>query len=78
MKYGLIRNGTLILVLWTGVALAPESASQYVNIVVYGFIVSNLISIAENLGEAGVPIPTNITKYLKALQEKEKEKDDVK
>lgn len=60
MKNGFIKNGSLILVVWTIYLVAPDDFILPVSIVVSGFIASTLVSIFENMDGMGIKIPKKI------------------
>lgn len=68
---GLFRKGGMLLMVFMAVQLDKVTGMEIIrNAVVTGFIASEGISIVENLGLMGLPMPTIITKALDALKQK--------
>ena len=68
---GLFRKGGILLMVFMAVQLDKVTGMEIIrNAVVTGFIASEGISIVENLGLMGLPMPTVITKALDALKQK--------
>ena len=69
---GLAKKGVTILFVVIATCLDNLIGSNYIrDAVCIGFIVNELISIVENAGLMGLPIPTVITKAIDILQDKE-------
>lgn len=67
MKHGVVKNGTIILVLWTLSYFTPENFEIPINLVISGFVISNFISLFENMSEMGIDIPNVIKDKLKTV-----------
>ena len=71
---GLCRKGLMLLFVLVAVRMDALLGADYVrDAVCIGFCVNEVLSIVENLGLAGVPMPEGIVKALEQLQEKGKE-----
>lgn len=69
---GLCRKGMMLLFVLTAVQIDRLLGTAYVrDAVCIGFCTNEMISIIENLGLAGVPIPKVITAALEQLQSKQ-------
>jgi toxin secretion/phage lysis holin len=68
---GLCKKGLMLLFVLVAVQMDKLLGSDYVrDAVCIGFSVNEILSITENLGLAGVPMPDVITKALDQLQKK--------
>ena len=68
---GLCKKGLMLLFVLVAVQIDKLLGSDYVrDAVCIGFSVNEILSITENLGLAGVPMPDVITKALDQLQKK--------
>jgi len=71
---GLCRKGLALAVVLVGHRLDLVMGSSFIrDAVVIGFIVNEVISITENAGLMGVPIPKVITKAIEVLKGKSEE-----
>jgi toxin secretion/phage lysis holin len=71
---GLCRKGMILLFVLIGYRLDLALGSTYIkDAVCIGFICNELISIVENAGLMGLPIPSVISKAIDVLTEKESE-----
>lgn len=69
---GLIKKGIALLIVLIAHRLDMVIGSTFIrDSVVIAFIVNELISIVENAGLMGIPIPSAITKAIDVLKEKE-------
>lgn len=72
---GLCRKGMTLLVVLVAARLDMAIGVTYIRTaVIIGFMANELISIAENAGLMGLPIPSVVTKAIDALQQKQEEK----
>jgi toxin secretion/phage lysis holin len=72
MWKGLCRKGVSLLIVLVAHQLDNVMGSEYIrSAVIIAFIINELISIVENAGIMGVPIPTVITKAIEVLKKKE-------
>ena len=68
---GLVRKGVTLLVVLVAHRLDIMIGTDYIRTaVIIAFCANELISIVENLGIMGVPLPTVITKAIEILQSK--------
>ena len=68
---GLCKKGLMLLFVLVAVQIDRLMGSDYVrDAVCIGFCSNEILSITENLGLAGVPMPQAVTKALEQLQEK--------
>ena len=68
---GLCKKGLMLLFVLVAVQIDRLLGSDYVrDTVCIGFCSNEILSITENLGLAGVPMPQAVTKALEQLQEK--------
>ena len=68
---GLCRKGATLLVVLVAYRLDVTIGSDYIrNAVIIAFIANETISIVENAGLMGVPIPAVITRAIEILKEK--------
>lgn len=71
---GLIRKGMVLLIVLIGCRLDLIMGTSHIkDAVVIAFIVNELISIVENAGLMGVPMPKAVTKAIELLQHKDTE-----
>lgn len=69
---GLLRKGVTLLIVLVAARLDVVLGTTFIrNAVIIGYIVNELISIIENAGLMGVPIPAAIQKAIEVLQSKE-------
>jgi len=72
MWKGLCRKGVSLLIVLVANQLDSTMGTDYIRTaVIIAFIVNELISIVENAGIMGVPIPGVITKAIEVLKKKE-------
>lgn len=75
---GLCRKGAILLVVLVAARLDIVLGVNFVRDgVVTAFIANETISIIENAGLMGVPIPSAITKAIDVLNKKEKSDDEI-
>lgn len=75
---GLIRKFSILAVVLIAAQLDVLLASSYIrDLVIYSFIANELLSIIENVGLMGVPLPATLKKAVTALNEKGENKDEV-
>lgn len=68
---GLVRKGMILLVVMISYRLDLLLGSNYIkNIVIIAFMANELISITENAGLMGVPMPKVITRAIDILRER--------
>jgi toxin secretion/phage lysis holin len=68
---GLIRKGMILILVWVGYRLDIAVGASYIrDAICIAFIVNELVSIIENAGLMGIPIPAVITKAIDILQQK--------
>lgn len=68
---GLCKKGMMLLFVLVAVQIDKLMGADYVrDAVCIGFCVNEILSIVENLGLAGVPLPEAVTKALEQLQKK--------
>lgn len=68
---GLIRKGMILLIVLIGYRLDLMLGANYIrDAVCIAFVVNELISIIENAGLMGIPIPSVITKAIDILKHK--------
>jgi len=68
---GLCKKGLMLLFVLVAVQIDRVFATQYVrDAVCIGFSVNEVLSIIENLGLAGIPMPEPVLKALEQLQHK--------
>lgn len=73
---GLIRKGCTLLIVVIANRLDMQMGTSYIrDAVCISFMVNELLSIIENAGLMGVPIPKIITRAIEILKEKENETD---
>lgn len=68
---GLCKKGLMLLFVLVAVQIGRLMGADYVrDAVCIGFCTNEILSIVENLGLAGVPMPQAVTKALEQLQKK--------
>lgn len=68
---GLLRKGMILLLVLVGYRLDLAIGASYIrDAICIAFIVNELVSIIENAGLMGIPIPAVITKAIDILQKK--------
>ena len=68
---GLCRKGMILVIILVAVRLDMIIGTNYIrDMVCIAFIVNETISIIENAGLMGVPVPVVITKAIEVLKEK--------
>lgn len=72
--YGLLKKIGSLLVVMLAVVVdrVTGNTGMIRNLVIYYFVANEGLSIIENLGQAGVPVPQSIKKALKALKKESK------
>lgn len=74
---GLIRKGMALLVVLIGARLDLLLGLNYIRDgIVIAFCVNELLSIIENMGLMGVPMPEQMTNAIEILQRKSEKKDE--
>ncbi len=72
---GLLKKGLILLVVQIGYRLDLTIGTHYIkDLVAIGYIVNELISITENLGILGMPMPDVIKNAIEVLKNKEGKK----
>ncbi len=67
---GLVKKGMVLLLVWLGVLLDEAVGTAYVRMAVVLFFVGNEgLSLLENLGLMGLPLPAFLRRALEALRE---------
>lgn len=71
---GLLKKVGVLLVVMTAVVIdrVTGNTGMVRNLVIYYFVANEGLSVIENLGQAGVPIPQSIKKALNALKKENK------
>ncbi len=73
---GLCKKGVVLLFVLVAYRLDLTIGTNYIrNSVIIGFIVNELISVTENAGLMGMPLPNAIKKGIEILQSKENEEN---
>lgn len=68
---GLVRKGSILLLVYLAVLLDKATSAEYIRTAVCFFFIANEgLSILENLGLMGVPYPAFLKNMLQALREK--------
>lgn len=76
---GLIRKGTMLLFVLIGHRLDMAIGATYIrDAICIAFIANELLSIVENAGLMGVPIPTAITNAIDILKKKTEQEAQTK
>jgi len=76
---GLIRKGTMLLFVLIGHRLDMAVGSTYIrDAICIAFIANELLSIVENAGLMGVPIPAAITNAIDILKKKTEQEAQTK
>lgn len=74
---GLIRKGATLLIVLVGCRLDVVMGSNFIrDACVIAFVANETISIIENVGLMGVPIPSAITRAISVLKSKAEETSD--
>lgn len=70
---GLIKKLGLLIIVMVGTLVdrATGNTGAVRTLVIYYFVANEGLSILENLGQAGIPIPQSVKKALKALKNQE-------
>ena len=67
---GLLKKGMILLLVWLGVLLDSAMGATYIRTAVILFFIGNEgLSLLENLGLMGVPVPAFLQRALEALRE---------
>lgn len=75
---GLCRKGVTLLIVLIGARLDELMGVDFVrNAVIIGYAVNELISIIENAGLMGVPVPEVVQRAIELLQKKGEDTDDA-
>lgn len=75
---GLCRKGVTLLIVLIGAQLDKLLGVDFVrNAVIIGYAVNELISIIENAGLMGVPVPEVVQRAIELLQKKGEDTDDA-
>ena len=75
---GLCRKGVTLLIVLIGAQLDKLLGVDFVrNAVIIGYAVNELISIIENAGLMGVPVPAVVQRAIELLQKKGEDTDDA-
>lgn len=69
MKEGLIKNGSVLLVVWVLYFIMPPDFDIPMDVITSGFVASHLISVFENLYKIGARLPKNMIKRLREYEE---------
>ena len=78
MAKGLVRKGVYLLIILVAYRLDLSLNVEYIRTaVIIAFIVNEVISIIENAGIMGVPIPGVITRAIEVLRKKSEGDNDV-
>ena len=73
---GLCRKGLVLLLVLVGHRLDLTLGTDYVrNTVIIGFMVNELLSVTENVGVLGVPMPGIIKRMIELLKNEEEKND---
>lgn len=76
---GLCRKGVMLVFVLIAYRLDLTIGTNYIkNCLVIAFITNETISLVENAGLMGVPLPTVITKAIDILQKKTEEVEEIK
>jgi toxin secretion/phage lysis holin len=79
MAKGLVRKGVYLLIILVAYRLDKSLGTEYIRTAaIIAFIANELISIVENAGIMGVPIPNVITKAIEVLKQKSEGDEDEK
>jgi toxin secretion/phage lysis holin len=81
MFWGGIRKSVILMVLALSVlldALVGNAAPVFRTLAIYFYVSREGLSVVENLGVIGVPLPGFISKVLKQLEDKSKEEEEEK
>lgn len=78
-REGLVRKGMMLAFVLIGYELERMTGSGFIReSIIYGFIVNELLSITENAGLMGLPLPAAIANAIDILKEKSNKKDESK
>lgn len=76
MWKGLCRKGGSLLIVWVACRLDVSLGTEYIRTaVIIAFIANEAISIIENAGTMGIPIPKVIIKAIEVLKQKESDSE---
>lgn len=76
---GLCRKGVMLVFVFVAYRLDLTIGTNYIkDCLVIAFITNETISLVENAGLMGVPLPTVITKAIDILQKKTEEVEEIK
>jgi toxin secretion/phage lysis holin len=81
MFWGGIRKSVILMVLALSVlldGLVGNAAPVFRTLAIYFYVSREGLSVVENLGVIGVPLPGFISKVLKQLEDKSKEEEEKK
>lgn len=68
---GILKKGVILLLIWIGVMLDAALGVDYIRLMVILFYIGNEgISLLENIGLMGVPLPAFLKKAFEALRDK--------
>ena len=72
--YGILKKVGVLLIVMLGVLVDKVTGNTGAvrTLVIYYFVANEGLSVIENLGQSGVPIPDSIKKALKALKKESK------
>ena len=72
--YGILKKVGVLLIVMLGVLVdrVTGNTGAVRTLVIYYFVANEGLSVIENLGQSGVPIPDSIKKALKALKKESK------
>jgi toxin secretion/phage lysis holin len=72
---GMVRKAATLILVAVGLALEPLANGQpLANLIATAFVISEAISVVENLGASGVPLPQVLLGFLQKLHTGEKAK----
>lgn len=73
---GLCKKGVTLLIIWVAVRLDITIGTTYIrDLVCFAFIANETISIIENAGLMGVPVPDVVIKAIDVLKSKSEKRD---
>ena len=74
---GLFRKGMMLLIVLIAQQLDAATGTDFVrDCAIFGFLANEVISIIENAGLMGVPVPTVLKKAVEVLKNRAEEKSD--
>jgi toxin secretion/phage lysis holin len=74
---GLCRKGVVLCLVLIGYRLEMATGVSYIrSVIIYGFSANELISLVENAGLMGVPIPNSVTRAIDILKQRSDIKDE--